>query len=46
MRAMTLKFLRVPCTSDADNKAEVPAGASLDSRDRILDDDRSGRING
>src|SRR6516225_10011140 len=45
MRAMVLKLRGIPLAGDADHKPEVPAAPGLHSRERILDDDRSRRLN-
>ena len=45
MRAMVLKLRGIPLTGDADHKPEVPAAPGLHSRESILDDDRSRRLN-
>ena len=45
MRAMVPKLLGVPLARDTDHQPEVPVTPGLDSRDGILDDDRSCRLN-
>ena len=45
MRAMVLKLLGIPLMRHADHKSEVSVSTSLDSRDRILDDNRPRWLN-
>jgi hypothetical protein len=45
MRAMVPKLIGVPLARHTDHQPEVPATPGLDSRDGILDNDRSCRLN-
>jgi hypothetical protein len=45
MRAMVPKLLGVPLSRDTDHQPKVPATPGLDSRDGILNDDCSCRVN-
>jgi len=45
MRAMAPKLIGISFARDADHKAEVPVGPGLHSREGVLNDNRSSRLN-
>src|SRR5262249_3617001 len=45
MRAVVLQLLSIPLARDADHKPEIPVRPGLHSREGVLDDNRSRRLN-